>query len=122
MPVYDYLCPQCGPFTEMRPMSESDRPRACPACGDKAPRAFLTAPYLAAMTAERRRAHATNERNAAAPRTLSGSQAAHGSGCGCCSARSNFGAAARRKGAKGTAAKGTATKSFPARRPWMISH
>jgi hypothetical protein len=26
MPVYDYLCAKCGPFTDMRPMVESDLP------------------------------------------------------------------------------------------------
>ena len=24
MPVYDYLCDRCGPFTEMKPMAEAD--------------------------------------------------------------------------------------------------
>ena len=54
MPVYDYLCRRCGPFTDMRPMADCDLPSACPGCGRKAPRAFLTAPYCAAMSAERR--------------------------------------------------------------------
>ena len=67
MPVYDYLCERCGPFTEMRPMAECDVPQRCPRCGRAAPRAFLTAPYFAAMSAERRSAHATNERSAHAP-------------------------------------------------------
>ncbi len=47
MPVYDYLCAKCGPFTDMRPMVESSLPLGCPGCGKKAPRAFLTAPYFA---------------------------------------------------------------------------
>ena len=71
MPVYDYLCGRCGPFTEMRPMAECDLPSDCPDCGRQAPRAFLTAPYFSAMSAERRRAHATNERSAHAPQPLS---------------------------------------------------
>ena len=24
MPVYDYLCDRCGPFTEMKPMAEAE--------------------------------------------------------------------------------------------------
>ena len=24
MPVYEYLCNECGPFTDMRPMAECD--------------------------------------------------------------------------------------------------
>ena len=35
MPVYDYLCARCGPFTEMRPMAECDLPHKCPECGEE---------------------------------------------------------------------------------------
>ena len=115
MPVYDYLCARCGPFTEMRPMAECDLPHKCPECRKKAPRAFLTAPYYATMSAERRLAQATNERSASAPRTLSGP--AHGSSCGCCSGKS----LRYNKNGRSGAARGDA-KSFPSRRPWMISH
>ena len=84
MPVYDYLCGRCGAFTAMRPMAECDQPNACPGCGRAAERAFLTAPYLSAMSAERRSAHATNERSAHAPSSLAQMKAAHGAGCSCC--------------------------------------
>lgn len=50
MPVYDYLCEDCGPFTEMRPMSDYELPHDCPQCGREAPRAFLTAPRLAGLS------------------------------------------------------------------------
>jgi putative FmdB family regulatory protein len=113
MPVYDYLCNRCGPFTDMRPMAECDLPHKCPECGKKAPRAFLTAPYFAAMSADRRLAHATNERSASAPKALS----SHGGSCGCCSAKSMR----YNKNRRGSEAGGSA-KSFPSRRPWMISH
>jgi putative FmdB family regulatory protein len=113
MPVYDYLCARCGPFTEMRPMAECDLPQKCPECRKKAPRAFLTAPYFATMSGERRLAHATNERSASAPKALS----SHGGGCNCCS-----GASMRyKKNGRNGAARGDA-KSFPSKRPWMISH
>jgi putative FmdB family regulatory protein len=112
MPVYDYLCERCGPFSDMRPMADCDRPNACPRCGRDAPRAFLTAPYLAAMPAGRRLAHATNERSAHAPATLSRMEASHGAGCGCCSGQS------LRAGKRGK----SGAKSFPGSRPWMISH
>jgi putative FmdB family regulatory protein len=116
MPVYDYLCARCGPFTDMRPMAECDLPHACPECGKDAPRAFLTAPYLAAMSSARRVAHATNERSASEPKTLSASRRTHGSGCRCCSGMRPSSAA------KGAAGNGAAAKGFPARRPWMLSH
>ena len=112
MPVYDYLCPRCGPFTRMRPMADCDLPHECPRCACEAPRAFLTAPYCATLSAERRLAHATNERSASAPRLLSATQGAHGAGCGCCTGKSSRKTKRGRNGAK----------SFPASRPWMISH
>jgi len=112
MPVYDYLCNRCGPFTEMRPMAQCDAPQDCPQCGAAAPRAFLTAPYFAAMSTERRVAHATNERSAHAPSTLSQTKSAHGAGCACCSGKSMRRTKRGRNGAK----------SFPDSRPWMISH
>jgi putative FmdB family regulatory protein len=105
MPVYDYACEACGPFTVMRPMAEFRDPHACPDCGGTSPRAFLTAPRLAGMDPALKAAHATNERSRHAPRR-SGS---HGAGCGCCSP-------------KKTTAAPAAAKSFPKARPWMISH
>ena len=74
MPVYEYLCTDCGPFTDLRPMAECDAPLQCPDCGVLAPRAFLTAPYFSCMSTERRLAHATNERSAHAPQRLGGRQ------------------------------------------------
>jgi putative FmdB family regulatory protein len=112
MPVYDYLCERCGSFTDMRPMAECDEPKECPRCGGEAPRAFLTAPYFAAMSAERRSAHATNERSAHAPATLSQMKASHGAGCSCCTGKSMRRTKRGKNGAK----------SFPGSRPWMISH
>jgi putative FmdB family regulatory protein len=112
MPVYDYLCAACGPFTEMRAMAECELPFQCPSCGEDAPRGYLTAPRLAGLSAECRLAHATNERSANAPSTLSGMTKKHGAGCACCSKvawRSTW----RGKGG---------SKSFPKSRPWMISH
>ena len=117
MPTYDYLCDDCGPFTATRPMAECEAPNACPECGAKAPRAYITAPYFAALAEERRMAHAINERAAAEPRVRSKMQGApmkgaHGAGCGCCSGKSSR---ATKRGKGGA-------KMFPSKRPWMISH
>ncbi|MCQ4158910.1 zinc ribbon domain-containing protein [Roseomonas sp. GC11] len=109
MPVYDYACGACGPFTAFRPMAASREACACPGCGAAAPRAFLTGPRLAVMEAGARRAHATNERSAHAPRRSAG----HAPGCACC------GPSPFPRKAAATAAE---AKSFPGRRPWMISH
>jgi putative FmdB family regulatory protein len=114
MPVYEYLCNDCGPFTRTRAMAEYDLPSDCPQCGARAPRVLLTAPQCLDMSPQSRRAHAANERNANAPAARSSlkaaHKAAHGAGCGCC-ATSN--SKLRHK---------SAAKSFPSRRPWMLSH
>jgi putative FmdB family regulatory protein len=112
MPVYEYLCDACGPFTDMRPMAQCDEPQDCPACGTTAPRVILTAPNFSSMSAERRIAHATNERSRAAPRTLAETKNAHGAGCSCCAGTSSRFV---KRGKSGS-------KSFPTSRPWMISH
>jgi putative FmdB family regulatory protein len=56
MPVYDYLCNDCGPFTDMRPMSECDAPQDCPQCAGVSPRAILTAPNFFCMSSDKRKA------------------------------------------------------------------
>lgn len=81
MPVYDYDCDACGPFTALRPMAECRDPCVCAACGAAAPRAILSAPSLAGMDPARRRALASNERDATSQRPA---KAAHPAGCGCC--------------------------------------
>jgi len=98
MPVYEYLCNDCGPFTDMRPMAECDAPQDCPQC--------------TGMPAAARKAHATNERSANAPKTVGEYKASHGPGCGCCSTKPSRLVKKTRSGAK----------SFPTARPWMISH
>jgi putative FmdB family regulatory protein len=117
MPVYEYLCAECGPFSEIRPMAESGLPLDCPHCGEEAPRAILTAPRLGGMSRELMLAHSTNEKSQHAPSTLSAMKAEkkkHGAGCSCCSG-------GRMKSRK-TLQRKDGSKSFPTARPWMISH
>jgi putative FmdB family regulatory protein len=112
MPVYEYLCNDCGPFTDMRPMAECDLPRDCPQCEAASPRIILTAPKFLCMPSDKRKAHAANERSTHAPKTLAEYKASHGPGCGCCSTNPSRPVRKMRTGAK----------SFPTARPWMISH
>ena len=112
MPVYEYLCNDCGPFTDMRPMAECDEPRDCPHCAGESPRAFLTAPNFFRMSSDKRKAHATNERSAHAPKTIDQYKASHGPCRGCCSGKPSRQKAKNKSGAK----------SLPTARPWMISH
>ena len=118
MPTYDYACPDCGGFDALRSLAARNEPCACPACGTQAPRVFVSAPWLACTTSEQRRAFDTNERSQHAPRSSrdtgeSYARLRHPAGCGCCSSTS-------KRGATLTAPNGA--KTFPGKRPWMISH
>ena len=104
MPVYDYSCGTCGVFTAQRPMAEYLEAHDCPDCGVSAPRVMVRSPRLANMGSIRRTAFATNERAAHEPKQSPGHT--HGTSCGC----------------SGTQREAGAAKSFPARRPWTISH
>lgn len=110
MPTYEYLCISCGPFEAGRRMAEAHLPNACPDCGEAAPRAILSPVNYAGMDPHRRTAMATNERSRHEPKVASQT---HGKGCACCTPKAS--GAARADGTK-------AVKSFPAARPWMISH
>jgi len=112
MPTYDYACPHCGPFEAVRRIAERDFPALCPDCAAPAARAWLSAPRLADMPAERRLAISTNERASHAPQHSSQvSRQRHPAGCGCC-----------KSSAKADASRPQAAKSFANKRPWMISH
>ncbi|HLV82941.1 FmdB family zinc ribbon protein [Devosia alba] len=111
MAVYDFQCQDCGTFTVMRPMARSAEPCACPDCGEPAARAFLSVPYIAGMDPARRTAHSTNERARHEPKR---GGSAHGPGCSCCSDGGKKG--------RSTLVRPDGSKSFPAARPWMISH
>jgi hypothetical protein len=76
------------------------------------PRVILTAPNFFCMPSDKRKAHATNERSANAPKTLGEYKASHAPGCGCCSTKPSRLVAKSKSGGK----------SFPTARPWMISH
>jgi hypothetical protein len=101
-------------------MAQCGEPLDCPECGTPAPRVVLTAPAIAGMSQARRQAFETNECSAHAPLMSSrddrGSGHVHGPQCGCASSLKNgHGKGRTRRGADGS-------KSFPAARPWMISH
>ena len=89
-------------------------PQDCPHCESESPRVILTAPNFFCMPSDKRKAHATNERSANAPKTLAEYKASHGPGCGCCSTQE--------AGAAGEANPKSGAKGFPTARPWMISH
>lgn len=116
MPIYDYLCSDCGPFTDMRPMAECDAPQDCPRCENQARRVILTAPAFFCMAADKRKAIATNEQSRHAPKTLDQYKAAHRPGCGCC------GTGSKKKPGRLVTKSNSGAVGFPTARPWMISH
>jgi putative FmdB family regulatory protein len=69
MPIYEYACPHCGPFSTMCRMSESALPLDCPSCGGVSPR-IPSAPGLARMSANARTAMERHEKSAHEPQRL----------------------------------------------------
>jgi putative FmdB family regulatory protein len=114
MAVYEYLCTDCGAFSAVRPMRDSSLPQPCPLCATLSPRAWITPPVFSGMSSARRHAYQTNERASHEPRVASqtDSAKAHQPGCSCCSGKVS---STTRVAANGN-------KSFPGKRPWMISH
>ena len=116
MPYYDFECPECGPFTQQRPMALSGDPCECPICDASSPRGFFTTPAVLGMDAHIRKAASINEQSRHAPKLSSKSERygmKHGANCGCC--------APGKKNGK-TLYRADGARSFPAARPWMISH
>ena len=110
MPVYEYKCDDCGVFEDVVPMSRFADPQDCPGCGLSARRVMLSVPNVSFVSGASRTAHETNERSRDQPK-----RSAHGPGCGCC------GTGGKKRGSK-TLHRPDGSKSFPSKRPWMISH
>lgn len=114
MPVYDYLCHECGPREVHRHYEDRDKPLSCDDCHGAMTRAWLSAPRQSVVSTQARRAMSTNERASNEPRMSRDmdSPGRHPPGCGCCSGGAS----------KGTVTAANGAKSFPQKRPWMISH
>jgi putative FmdB family regulatory protein len=117
MPIYDYMCSDCGNFDALRPTARRDDAAECPACGELSVRVFANGPHLARLDADTRRAMDGNVRAAHAPVSSKDYESGykrlkHPSGCGCCGTS--------KRSATQTFANGN--KTFVGKRPWMISH
>jgi putative FmdB family regulatory protein len=116
MPTYDYVCSPCGGFDALRSLADRDLPARCPACGAASPRVLVAAPRLAELSDSTRRALDTNERASHAPRSSRDVEPyrrlRHPAGCGCCKPGERSATVTAPNGAK----------TFPSKRPWMISH
>ena len=58
MPIYEYECRTCGPFSDSRPMVEAGLPAPCPQCARKAPRVLSATAIGRGGRARRPRARA----------------------------------------------------------------
>lgn len=105
MPVYEYICHDCGPFEEIAPLSRFAEPCDCPSCGASSSR-LLSVPQVSAVSGLTRRAHEVNERSADSPKR------AKANGLTPSGPRINTRAARAADG----------SKSLPGTRPWMLSH
>lgn len=117
MPVYEYKCQDHGVFYELATMEESQAPHECPSCGALCARIIRIAPEVLAMSPEKRKAMATNEKSQHEPvystsdRRESDEQ--HSAGCGC---------SKHKPGGSKLMYTAAGEKIFPSARPWMISH
>src|SRR5690606_33920936 len=100
-----------GIFEAVRSMKQSGEPQSCPDCGELAPRVVITAAAFAGMPAAQRAAHAINERSTHEPKTSESLK--HKSGCSCCSSSARTSTILKLP---------DGSKTFPTKRPWMISH
>lgn len=105
MPIYEYECGDCGNFTEMRRIVDCNTVQMCPTCGFQARRVIGTV-MLSIMSSKQRSVHVTNERSVHAPT----------------SCHQNGHCDERKVGHSKTSANSEFIKTFPSKRPWMISH
>lgn len=71
MAIYEYRCPECGPFDVSLPMGSAPQARDCAACGRPARRVF-SAPGLTRTPPALAAALAREEQSREAPEVVSG--------------------------------------------------
>jgi len=117
MPLYDYVCRQCGEFTAWGSIQHSSDDAACPDCGQDS-RRVISAPRLAVMSPQSRVAHERNEKSANEPMHR------RRSSCGCTGSHTcgsaSTGAASTAESAAAKPALQRQTKGNA--RPWMLGH
>jgi putative FmdB family regulatory protein len=79
MPLYDFVCGDCGPFRAWAVIRASDAAAECPDCGTGCSR-LLAAPGISTMHVALRSAMSRSERSIDEPKVMKRS---HLAGCGC---------------------------------------
>jgi putative FmdB family regulatory protein len=83
MPLYDYTCASCGPFSVLRPLTEFNAPGTCPQCCAVSPKALCSPTYHGASKRQ-----GTYDAIASHPprdsQKTTSHVARHGMSCSCC--------------------------------------
>ena len=53
MPIYDYTCATCGPFSALRSLSATDDAGSCPSCSSPSPKTLSAPAYLGGSKRQR---------------------------------------------------------------------
>jgi putative FmdB family regulatory protein len=126
MPLYEYHCEECGPFSVLRKMSESSMAADCESCGGESER-VISVPHFALLGKAQRIAYERNEKSTHEPLTL------RRSSCGCvgthtCKSTANGSTTNQSSTGEGrkhdTVQRGGGFQMQTKRtaRPWMIGH
>jgi putative FmdB family regulatory protein len=122
MPLYEYQCDDCGTFSMLRKMSESNLSVLCESCGNPSPR-VISVPNFALLGQATRQAHERNEKSAHEPKAM------RRSSCGCAGAHtcqttlSKFNPT--KEGQKHSSmqeSNGFQMQTKLTARPWMLGH
>lgn len=121
MPLYDYHCDKCGPFSAIRKMSESSLAVSCGNCGSMSER-IISVPFFALLAKNQRSAYERNEKSAHEPKAM------RRSSCGCSGAHtchpptSQSNAAKENKTQSNQQGSGFLMQTKLTARPWMLGH
>lgn len=80
MPLYDYLCQNCGPFIEWGEIHDALAPKSCPHCCQESLRT-ISAARLSVISKQNRRAWEVNEKSAHQPHSVKKEVHVHGPHC-----------------------------------------
>jgi putative FmdB family regulatory protein len=118
MPLYEYECVSCGPFSALRKMSESSLSALCGGCGSESGR-IISVPNFALMAKAKKAAYERNEKSAHEPKAIKRSS------CGCagthtCQATTKV----NKEGKSNSQPEGGGFQMQTKRtaRPWMLGH
>jgi putative FmdB family regulatory protein len=122
MPLYEYECGSCGPFSAIRKMSESSLSMQCESCGSESAR-IISVPYFALLAKAKKAAYELNEKSAHEPKSFKRSS------CGCSGSHTCQSTTSQQtplnkenKSNSTPQANGFQMQTKRTARPWMLGH